>query len=258
MASVRLPLCLWKSEVRARFDAAASDYAANRDRQQSFLTQKAFVLEMLGEGPGRVLDIGCGPALMSSALIARGFRVWGIDASAEMIRLGRERFLAQPPAQRPQLQRGDAERLPFAHGSFDAVICMGALEYLPDYGAAIHEMHRVLRAGGIAVITVPSRVSAYHSARSVYDSLRRVLGRRGDPFGINRCVPWQLDRRLQDAGFAKVDARSCNFIFFPLYELHRGLSEAVDRRLAVLAQAAPGRLLGAQYVVKAMKLQSAA
>jgi ubiquinone/menaquinone biosynthesis C-methylase UbiE len=257
MASARLPACLWKSEVRARFDAAASDYAANRDRQQSFLTQKAFVLEMLGEGPGRVLDIGCGPALMSSALLARGFRVWGIDASAEMIRLGRERFLRQPPELRPQLQRGDAERLPFANGSFDAAICMGALEYLPDYGAAIEEMHRVLRPGGIALITVPSRVSAYHSARNLYDSLRRVLGRPADAICINRCVPWQLDRRLEEVGFAKVDSRSCNFIFFPLYELHRGLSELVDRRLALLAHAPAARLLGAQYVVKAMKLQSA-
>jgi len=54
--------------------------------------------------------------------------------------------------------QGDATRLPFADGSFDRIIASEVLEHLPDDGAAIAELVRVLRPGGSLAVTVPRRL----------------------------------------------------------------------------------------------------
>ena len=69
----------------------------------------------------------------------------------------------------------------------------------------------------------------------------------------NPCVPWTLDRQLEAAGLSKEASRACNFIFFPLKELHEGASNALNRALMPLAASAVAPLLGAQYLVKARK-----
>jgi ubiquinone/menaquinone biosynthesis C-methylase UbiE len=148
------------SKVGSYFDAEALEYVRERERQPSFVAQKRFVLEMLEGAGGRALDIGCGPAMMEGALLERGFEVWGVDTSAQMIAFAKERVAAHRMAARCHLSVGDGEELPFAEGFFDAVVSMGVLEYLPSYDRMIGEMHRLLRRGGIAVLTVPNRVAA--------------------------------------------------------------------------------------------------
>ena len=70
---------------------------------------------------------------------------------------------------------------------------------------------------------------------------------------MNRCVPWQLDRQLAQAGFRKLASRACNFIFFPLHDRYPHASLALNRRLAPLSASPLGLLLGTQYIVKAQK-----
>ena len=250
-------------KIRSFFDSEAFEYARNREQQYSFQSQKKLVLELLDgvEGArGRALDLGCGPALMEQALLERGYEVWGIDASAQMIGHGKARLARHALRERCHLAVGDIEHIACADGFYDAVISMGVLEYLPDYAPALREMHRALKSGGVALLTVPSRISAYHFARGVYNSgvalVRRALGRRGPAGaapGANRCVPWQLDRQLAQAGFRKLAGRACNFIFFPLHDNHPQASLALNRRLSPLAASPLGLLLGAQYIVKAQK-----
>jgi hypothetical protein len=66
-------------------------------------------------------------------------------------------------------------------------------------------------------------------------------------------VPRRLDAELEAAGLRKLEGRYCNFIFYPLHELHPGASMALNRWLARLADQPLGALLGAQYVVKVLK-----
>src|SRR5919108_2358145 len=160
-----------KQGVRGYFDTLASQYVAQRQQEYSFIAQKRIVLEMLAGVRGRILEIGCGPALMASDLVALGFEFWGIDAAAEMVRYARSR-VAGTPKLPMHLAVADMENLPFADAFFDAVLSMGTLEYLPTYELAIGEIARVLKPRGVAVINLPNRVCAYHLARALYTAAR--------------------------------------------------------------------------------------
>ncbi len=67
------------------------------------------------------------------------------------------------------------------------------------------------------------------------------------------CLPWALDRQLAGLGMRKIESQACNFIFFPLKELHERACDALNRALTPLSRLAIAPLLGAQYVVKAQK-----
>ena len=249
------------ANIRSFFDAEALEYVRERERQYSFAMQKEIVLGMLPRRRARVLDIGCGPAIMEETLLDYGAEVWGIDASAQMVAYGQARLKSHPRSSRFQLAVGDTQQLEFADGYFDSVLSMGVLEYVQPYDRALSEIHRVLRPGGVAVLTLPSRVALYHLAREAAESMRGVakilLGRAPSPsrrFVTNRCVPWRLDRQLEHMGFRKVEGRYCNFILYPLHELHPQASLKLNRALSGLSGSRFGAWLGTQYVVKAEKL----
>src|SRR5204863_881571 len=87
------------------------------------------------------------------------------------------------------------------------------LEYLPRHSRALAEISRVLKPGGVAVIALPNRASAYHVVRDAYRALRtleRKVRRRRAPYSLahNRCVPWTFDRQLERAGLAKEASRA--------------------------------------------------
>lgn len=95
----------------------------------------------------RLLDIGCGTGHHLARLRQRGFNVAGVDGSEEM--------LAHARANNPdvEIRRADVEDLPFPSASFDLIICIEVLRYLPDSSRCIQEMARVLRPGGICLAT---------------------------------------------------------------------------------------------------------
>lgn len=247
-----------KAQVQALFDSLALEYVHTRERQVSFVAQKRLVLDMLAGVHGRILEVGCGPAVMSPKLLAMGLEVHGVDLSAEMVRRARQRVAGHPQEQRCRFAVGDAEQLPYPDGFFDAVLAMGVLEYLPSYARALRGAARVLKPGGVAVFTLPNRASAYHVARTAYERARagaRWLRRRRRPLGCpqNLCLPWALDRQLEEAGLPPVESAACNFILFPLKEWLPELSDSVNRALHPMARWRLARLLGAQYVVKARR-----
>jgi len=243
-----------KSQVGALFDSLALEYVREREQQFSFISQKRIVVEMLLGSRGRLLEVGCGPGIMLPDLLAMGFEVHAIDVSAEMIRRAEQRISGHPLARRCRLGVGDVERLEFGEGAFDAVLAMGVLEYLPAYHGALHEMVRVLRPGGRLVLTVPNRAAAYHVASSAYLAARRLVGRpRRTAYPVKPCLPWVLDRQLAALGMRKIESQACNFIFFPLKELHERASDALNRALRPVSRLPIAQLLGAQYIVTAQK-----
>jgi ubiquinone/menaquinone biosynthesis C-methylase UbiE len=247
-----------KAQVEALFDSLALEYLRERGRQISFVSQKAIAIDLLGEAKGRLLEIGCGPAVMTPELLAMGFEAHGIDVSCEMVRHARQRMAGHPLEKRCRFSVDDVERLRIAQDSYDAVLCMGVLEYLPCYSRALAEIARVLKPGGIAVIALPNRVSAYHVARDAYRRLRalehRLRGRRAPHrMSHNRCVPWQFDRELERAGLPKQASRACNFMFFPLQELAPRVADSLNRALLRFSAARFAPLIGSQYIVRAKK-----
>ena len=91
----------------------------------------------------RLLDAGCGTGRLATALASQT-RVWGIDASAEMLAVARERV---PPNVRLKLAR--AEEPPFKDGWFERVVYWLVIHLL-DRPAAFRAAHRVLSRGGLA------------------------------------------------------------------------------------------------------------
>ena len=103
----------------------------------------------------RVLDVATGTADMA-LLVAKLYgdgNVIGVDLSRAMLEIGRTKVASRGLAGRIELVEGDAERLPFADGSFDGVCIAFGIRNVPDRACALREMARVTRPGGrIAIL----------------------------------------------------------------------------------------------------------
>jgi len=120
------------------------------------------LVSAVAPAPGeRVLDVATGTGMVAAELIARGgCSVVAVDQSAEMLAAARARF---DGGARVELIEGQAEALPFADESFDALTFTYLLRYVDDPRATMSELARVLRPGGrIASLEfgVPGRARA--------------------------------------------------------------------------------------------------
>jgi ubiquinone/menaquinone biosynthesis C-methylase UbiE len=105
---------------------------------------------MLGLGPRmRVLDVAAGRGTSALTLATRfGCEVIGLDYSPRNIEAAKRHAGERGLGNKVILYCGDAERLPFADGSFDAIVCECALCTFPNKQSAAAEFARVLRVGG--------------------------------------------------------------------------------------------------------------
>ena len=105
---------------------------------------------MLGLTPSsRVLDVACGKGTTAVFLAKEfGCYVLGVDYGDQNVEAARSLAQAEHVDARVQLERSDAENLPFLEESFDAVICECAFCTFPDKATAAREFFRVLRRGG--------------------------------------------------------------------------------------------------------------
>jgi ubiquinone/menaquinone biosynthesis C-methylase UbiE len=136
--------------------------------------------------PARVLDVGGGPGVYASWLLAEGCEVDLVDPVPKHIEQARQAF-AQYDA-RSTAQVGDARSLAFADNTYDAVLLLGPLYHLTERAdriRALAEAQRVVRPGGLVVIAAISRFA------SLMDGFSRQLVRDPAFVGI-------LNRDLED------------------------------------------------------------
>jgi cyclopropane fatty-acyl-phospholipid synthase-like methyltransferase len=112
--------------VEAGYDAMAERYQAwgagvKGDPRDRFLD---LVMSRLADG-ARMLDLGCGQGLPSTARLAERFQVTGVDISAEQLRHARQNLATA------ELIQADIAEIAFAPGSFDGVVSFYALGHLP-------------------------------------------------------------------------------------------------------------------------------
>lgn len=100
---------------------------------------------------GEVLEVGCGTGLLLERLAGLAQRAVGVDLSPGMLEKARERGL--------EVHEASVTALPFADASFDVTCAFKVLPHVPDLGAALSEMARVTRPGGILLVELYNPLS---------------------------------------------------------------------------------------------------
>lgn len=163
----------WWSELYADEPrtAEAHFFRQRRDRVLALLEQRA-------PKDARLLDMGCGAGPVLTALRAGGWRCTGLDAAPDMLTEARTR-LRRAGLPDEDLHLGDCRAAPFAAGSFDALLCLGVISYVEDYAPVLGEVRRLLRPGGLAIVTCRNAANPVFSDpwRLTTRLLGRLLGR---------------------------------------------------------------------------------
>ena len=127
----------------ARYDGIAEWYDAEFATSELGGSARAIVFRLLGDEPGRLLDVGCGGGAHAAELAAQGWSVTGVDVSAKQLALARARGV--------EVAEADATELPFEDASFDAAVSMFTHTDVGDFAAVLREVARALRPGGCFV-----------------------------------------------------------------------------------------------------------
>lgn len=253
-----------QDRVTGHFDRAANVYfdwySLQNLEGHSFRIRKTRCMELLSTIPsgGRVLDAGCGPATMIQELLDRGYEVLGTDIAPHMIEECQKRFAGNP---RASFAVAPADVLPVAEGSQDAVTAMGLLEYLNDEPASLKEFHRVLKPGGIAILTYPH----YWSPSRVWNRFTHLLAkpllavtRRGKPVSGVKHREYHLEptlKMIRDAGFEVTDVVFYNFKlgFRPFDTLLPVFFMKIAEKLERFCRTPVLRRVGTGFIVLAVK-----
>ena len=186
----------------------------------------------------RALDAGCGAAYGSRMLADAGAsEVVGIDKD--------ERVIAAMAPTMPagvRLDVGDVTALPYEAGEFDLVVCFEMIEHVAEPERVLDELRRVLRPGGLLVISTPNRDvftpgNPHHLHELTPDELREALGSRFGSVALRRQHTWMASGVLDDERFAAGGAEPVEGV-----ELRKLVTDEPGREIYTLAIASDGPL----------------
>jgi SAM-dependent methyltransferase len=189
---------------------------AAEERQWWYAGMRAISFALLGDGPPttgagppRLLDSGCGTGGILRHLAARG-RAVGVDLSPEAVRLAR--------ATGASVARAELLALPFQDATFDVVTSFDVIyhRWVEDDAAAIREIARVLRPGGLLLLRVPALKMLWGAHDEAVHSRHRYT--RGE-----------VRQLLGGQGFEVLRATYANSLLFPLLFARRTLDRLTGR-----------------------------
>ncbi len=218
------------ARVQRMFTSIAHAYDLN-NRLHSFWRDQAWrraAVALAAPTHGAsVLDCACGTGDLTEAFANAGAAsVTGLDYTAAMLDLARAKSVdGRRMAVAPTYVQGDAQRLPFADGSFDVVSIAFGIRNVDDTLCALHEFHRVLAPGGRVIVLEfgeprfgplrwANRMYTHHIMPCTASWIAR--DRSGAYQYLPRSVetylsPDRLRALVQQAGFASVRQRSMTF-----------------------------------------------
>ena len=126
------------------------EYASSYDKTLDFLNSfEGEVLQRMLRGVrgGKILDVGCGTGRLIRQLLDRGAEIVGLDISPEMLKIARKKF------KKTTFIEGNIENMPFPDDNFNIVIASFVIVHLKDLRKAFDEVYRVLKPGGIFIVT---------------------------------------------------------------------------------------------------------
>jgi ubiquinone/menaquinone biosynthesis C-methylase UbiE len=166
-----------------------------------------------------ILEVACGRGGFSRLLASKGAVVCGADFSEAAIKIAKEKLLGDPPlVDRVTYVQADAQNLPFDAGSFDIVISCETIEHVPDPRAAVREMYRVCKPGGILYLTTPNYLN-FMGLYELYAAVRHPGRRSSQPLD-RRYIFAQVRRFVAAAGWkiVRTDGTVHQFPFIPRHD----------------------------------------
>ena len=124
------------------------------------------IRDFTGVSGKKLLDIGCGNGYVTCLYAGAGAGVSAIDLTEKAVELTKSRLNIQGLS--AEVQKADAENLPFDDQSFDVVVSFGVLHHTPDTEKALAEIFRVLKPGGRILLML------YHRNSFAYQLLLRI------------------------------------------------------------------------------------
>jgi ubiquinone/menaquinone biosynthesis C-methylase UbiE len=219
----------------------------------------------------RILEVGCGAGLVTSALARNGYTVDALDSTMAMLQMTRNHGARHAVQNRIRTYSADVHALPFQPQTFDLVIAIGVIPWLHSEHMALREMRRVLKDDGYLLVTADNNarlnrildpLSSPVSApfRLVAKRVLRLCGLWSPKSGFQpkRHYPREFGRSIGDCGFEQVKSRTVGFGPFTFLgkailtdalgiRLHRWLQAVASRRGSF-----PLCWTGAHYLVLAI------
>jgi ubiquinone/menaquinone biosynthesis C-methylase UbiE len=214
------------------------------------IKRRELVVEMVnkyavaGDRP-HILECGCGPGGILKEFVEQRWRLTGIDINPRHLALARSEL-----GKSVDWFQADVENLPFRNQAFDIVCCVGVLSYLQEDEAAVTEISRIVKPGGVVIMALPNWLMLnkifdpyYYLVWMPLRALRKltaapeVATRRRQRFSaemIRRYKPARINEMFRRHGLVEVESSNVSFgpltfwrrEFLPL-RLSMQLSEAL-------------------------------
>ncbi|PIR92499.1 hypothetical protein COU01_01435 [Candidatus Falkowbacteria bacterium CG10_big_fil_rev_8_21_14_0_10_44_15] len=190
-------------------------YQEVEERHWWFVGRRLLIWQLLkkhyySEKSAAILDVGCNSGFLVAQLQTAGYDAAGCDISAEAVSYGQNQG-------RRGLSVCALPQLHYPNGQFDAVLCLDTLEHIRDDKLAIREIGRVLKPGGIAIVTVPAFMFLWGLQDEISHHFRRYTKK-------------ELLVKIQAAGFSIERVGYFNFFLFPLIYLVRQAAKIMPLR----------------------------
>ena len=214
-----------------------------------------YILELLDlNASDIVVDAGCGNCRDAEFFISssktRPQRYIAVDLARNMI-MGCKK---QPHSASFSLIQCDLVNIPLRTGTATKLICSEVLEHIPGWDKVIGELHRIVRPGGVIIVSTPNIYSMYYPQKKVLEQKEGTI----HPHDIWKSY-WRLKQELMKAGFEVTDIRgSC---YLPGLLSYRGRTRSMmekilgklERLEKKLIGISPLRYFGYTIIIKAKK-----
>ena len=181
--------------VREEFTRQADTFSASSAITDVGLTQR-FVTALGEAAAGYVLDVACGPGILSAAIAKTAREVVAFDLTPEMLKKAAQRC-SDAGVSNVSFREGNAAELPFANATFDAAVTRLSVHHFERPGRVISEIFRVLWPGGRLIVAdvVASEQPAEAELQNAIETLR-------DPSHVRMLPGSELTALVTGAGFA--------------------------------------------------------